>query len=131
MSTIYLRHTITSCNMKAIRRRLNELLDFDPQIVDTKNEYPLLSDAEDMGYSSNYAYLQDRFMGYYAKRDRELDERNDQVYGHENREFECVYFAVESLMEYLMKELDIRIDTSVLFFGNNIVTIAIAAHVYD
>ena len=131
MSTIYLRHIITSCDIKAIRRRLDELLDFDPQIVDTKNNYPLLSDAEDMGYPNNYAYLQDRFVGYYAKRDRELDEHNDQVYGHDNREFESVEFAVESLMEYLMKELDVRIDYSVLFFGSNIVTIAIAAHVYD
>ena len=130
MSTIYLRHLVTNCNMKAIRRKLDELLNFDPQIVDTRNEYPLLSDAEDMGYSNNYAYLQDKFMGYYAKRDRELDEHNDQVYGHDNRELECIQFAVESLMEYLIKELDIRIDSSVIFFAG-IISIAITAHIFD
>ena len=130
MSTIYLRHIITSCNMKAIRRRLNELLDFDPQIVDTKNEYPLLSDAEDMGYSSNYAYLQDRFMGYYAKHDRELEEGEKEIYGYDDRESECIHFALESLIEYLQKQTEDRLDYSIKIYGD-VVSAVITAHIYD
>lgn len=129
MTTILTTHLLCTKNIKSVRRQLDVLLSFDPTFTDIKNEYSKLEEADDLGYINNYYFLQDKLYFYYAKRDRELDEGLEKVY-HSDSEGECIQFAIESLIEYLQRHTEDRLDYSVKIL-DNVVSVVITAHIFD
>jgi hypothetical protein len=116
--------------IKSVRRNLYELLYFDPQFSDTNGDYPLINDAETQGYAANIDFLQDKLMYYYYKRDRELEMGALKVYDYDDTESELIQFALESLIEYLQRNTEDRLDYSVKILGDTVSTV-ITAHIYD
>jgi hypothetical protein len=130
MTTIITTHILCTKKIKSVRRNLQDLLYFDPQFSDNDEKYDLISDAEDMGYTCNLDFLQDRLMYYYYKRDRELEMGAIHAYDYEDDESECIQFALESLIEYLQRNTEDRLDYSVKILGDT-VSAVVTAHIFD
>ena len=129
MTTILTTHLLCAKNIKAVRRQLDVLLDFDPTFIDTKEGYFRLEEAGELGYNTNYYFLQDKLYFYYAKRDRELDEGLDKA-SRSDVEGECIQFAIESLIQYLQQNTEDRLDYSIKILGD-VISVVITAHIYD
>lgn len=130
MTTICTTHLLCTKKIKSIRRSLYDLLYFDPTFTDETGEALLLDEAGDMGYNSNFPFLQDKLMYYYFKRDRELENGASKVYDYEDNESECIQFAIESLVEFLQRNTEDRLDYSVKILGD-VVSAVVTAHIYD
>lgn len=129
MTTILTTHLLCAKNIKAVRRQLDVLLGFDPTFIDTTEGYFRLEEAGDLGYNTNYYFLQDKLYFYYAKRDRELDEGLDKS-SRSDVEGECIQFAIESLIQYLQQNTEDRLDYSIKILGD-VISVVITAHIYD
>lgn len=129
MTTILTTHLLCTKNIKAVRRQLDVLLGFDPTFIDTTEGYFRLEEAGDLGYNTNYYFLQDKLYFYYAKRDRELDEGLDKS-SRSDVEGECIQFAIESLIQYLQQNTEDRLDYSIKILGD-VISVVITAHIYD
>ena len=130
MTTIITTRILCPKKIKSVRRNLEDLLYFDPTFTDEDGTYMTLEDADDEGYAGNLQFLKDKLYNYYAKRDRELEEGAKEVYGYDDRESECIHFALESLIEYLQKHTEDRLDHSIKIYGD-VVSAVITAHIFD
>lgn len=130
MTTIITSHIMCTKKIKSVRRNLEGLLYFDPQFSDSNGDYPLLNDAEELGYAVNLDFLQDKLMYYYYKRDRELEMGAMKAYDYDDEESELIQFALESLIEYLQRNTEDRLDYSVKILGD-VVSAVVTAHIYD
>ena len=130
MTTIITTHILCSKNIKSVRRNLKDLLYFDPTFTDENGTYMTLEDADNEGYAGNLPFLKDKLYNYYAKRDRELEEGEKEVYDYDDRESECIHFALESLIEYLQKQTEDRLDYSIKIYSD-VVSAVITAHRFD
>ena len=127
MATMYLEHETCKKSIKSVRRILPQLLSFDPTLSETEGYEVTLEDAQDLEYNSNIAFLQDKLMYYYFKRDRELDEGS--IY-KEDIGAECLEFAIESLLDYIKMHTEDKIFSSIKI-GGDYVSVALAVEVYD
>ena len=130
MTTIITSHILCAKKIKAVRRNLEYLLYFDPTFTDEDATYMVLDDADNEGYTGNLPFLKDKLYYYYAKRDRELEEGEKEVYKYDDRESECIHFALENLIEYLQKQTKNRLDYSIKIYGD-VVSAVITAHIFD
>ena len=130
MTTIITTHILCPKKIKSVRRSLEDLLYFDPTFTDEDGTYMVLDDADNEGYAGNLPFLKDKLYNYYAKRDRELEEGEKEVYDYDDRESECIRFALESLIEYLQEQTEDRLDYSIKMYGD-VVSAVITAHIYD
>ena len=130
MTTIITTHIVCTKKIKSVRRNLEELLYFDPTFTDEDGTYMLLEDADNEGYAGNLQFLKDKLYNYYARRDRELEEGQKEKSVYDDRESECIRFALESLIEYLQEQTEDRLDYSIKMYGD-VVSAVITAHIYD
>ena len=130
MTTIITTHIVCTKQIKSVRRNLEELLYFDPTFTDEDGTYMLLEDADNEGYAGNLQFLKDKLYNYYARRDRELEEGQKEKSVYDDRESECIRFALESLIEYLQEQTEDRLDYSIKMYGD-VVSAVITAHIYD
>ena len=130
MTTIITTHIVCTKKIKSVRRNLAELLYFDPTFTDEDGTYMLLEDADNEGYAGNLQFLKDKLYNYYARRDRELEEGQKEKSVYDDRESECIRFALESLIEYLQEQTEDRLDYSIKMYGD-VVSAVITAHIYD
>ena len=130
MTTIITTHIVCTKKIKSVRRNLEELLYFDPTFTDEDGTYMLLEDADNEGYEGNLQFLKDKLYNYYARRDRELEEGQKEKSVYDDRESECIRFALESLIEYLQEQTEDRLDYSIKMYGD-VVSAVITAHIYD
>ena len=136
MTTTYLTHEICANNIKSVRRILPYLLSFDPTLSEKEDYEVTLEDAEDMGYSSNIEFLQDKLMYLYCKRDRELEAGDTKIYKPGDFEStptdsdECLMYAIDSLLDYIKAHTEDRIFSSIKI-GYNYVSVALSVEVYD
>ena len=130
MTTIITTHIVCTKQIKSVRRNLAELLYFDPTFTDEDGTYTLLEDADNEGYAGNLQFLKDKLYNYYARRDRELEEGQKEKSVYDDRESECIRFALESLIEYLQEQTEDRLDYSIKMYGD-VVSAVITAHIYD
>ena len=130
MTTIITTHIVCTKKIKSVRRNLEELLYFDPTFTDEDGTYTLLEDADNEGYEGNLQFLKDKLYNYYARRDRELEEGKKEKSVYDDRESECIRFALESLIEYLQEQTEDRLDYSIKMYGD-VVSAVITAHIYD
>ena len=129
MTTIITTHIVCTKQIKSVRRNLEELLYFDPTFTDEDGTYMLLEDADNEGYAGNLQFLKDKLYNYYARRDRELEEGQKEKSVYDDRESECIRFALESLIEYLQEQTEDRLDYSIKMYGD-VVSAVITAHIY-
>ena len=129
MTTIITSHILCPKKIKSVRRNLEELLYFDPTFTDEDGTYMLLEDADNEGYAGNLQFLKDKLYNYYARRDRELEEGQKEKSVYDDRESECIRFALESLIEYLQEQTEDRLDYSIKMYGD-VVSAVITAHIY-
>ena len=130
MTTIITTHIVCVKKIKSVRRNLKDLLHFDPTFTDEDGTYMLLEDADNEGYAGNLQFLKDKLYNYYARRDRELEEGQKEKSVYDDRESECIHFALESLIEYLQEQTEDRLDYSIKMYGD-VVSAVITAHIYD
>ena len=130
MTTIITTHIVCTKKIKSVRRNLEELLYFDPTFTDEDGTYMLLEDADNEGYAGNLQFLKDKLYNYYARRDRELEEGQKEKSVYDDRESECIRFALESLIEYLQEQTEDRLDYSIKMYGD-VVSAVITAHIFD
>lgn len=130
MTTIITTHIVCVKKIKSVRRNLKDLLHFDPTFTDENGTYMLLEDADNEGYAGNLQFLKDKLYNYYARRDRELEEGKKEKSVYDDRESECIRFALESLIEYLQEQTEDRLDYSIKMYGD-VVSAVITAHIYD
>ena len=130
MTTIITTHIVCVKKIKSVRRNLKDLLHFDPTFTDEDGTYMLLEDADNEGYAGNLQFLKDKLYNYYARRDRELEEGQKEKSVYDDRESECIRFALESLIEYLQEQTEDRLDYSIKMYGD-VVSAVITAHIYD
>ena len=130
MTTIITTHIVCTKKIKSVRRNLEELLYFDPTFTDEDGTYMLLEDADNEGYEGNLQFLKDKLYNYYARRDRELEEGQKEKSVYDDRESECIRFALESLIEYLQEQTEDRLDYSIKMYGD-VVSAVITAHIFD
>ena len=130
MTTIITTHIVCTKKIKLVRRNLAELLYFDPTFTDEDGTYMLLEDADNEGYAGNLQFLKDKLYNYYARRDRELEEGQKEKSVYDDRESECIRFALESLIEYLQEQTEDRLDYSIKMYGD-VVSAVITAQIYD
>ena len=130
MTTIITTHIVCTKKIKSVRRNLEELLYFDPTFTDEDGTYTLLEDADNEGYEGNLQFLKDKLYDYYARGDRELEEGKKEKSVYDDRESECIRFALESLIEYLQEQTEDRLDYSIKMYGD-VVSAVITAHIYD